>query len=122
MVRIVEGLRKEARRGPPREIPRYDPMAGMLQHLNGLLDLLRNRVAQDSDAVRQVRLSKDRTAYLRLGALRDRNYGYRGAEVTLEPPASEKAAVASLVALEGRKLDPRLLLRRGSVSTSFGKA
>jgi hypothetical protein len=83
----------------------------MLEHLNGLLDLLRNRVAQDSDAVKQVRLSKGRLAYLRLGARRDRRYGYKSAEVTLEPPASEKAAVASLVALEGREMDPRRVRR-----------
>jgi hypothetical protein len=91
--------------------PRYNPMANMLRHLNGLLNLLRNRTARDSDTVRQVQLSKGRIAYLRLGARRDRRYGYKSAEVSVEPPALEKATVAALVALEGRKLDPRRVRR-----------
>jgi hypothetical protein len=77
--------------------------------LEELLDLLEEQTAKEWPFGRRVRLPNDQVIYLNLNTQRDEHCDYRPAEVSIEQPKAQTAAVGTLVALKGHKLRPERL-------------
>jgi len=84
-------------------------MNSIPKDLEELLALLEEHAPKEGSFAARVRLPNDQVIYLNLNAEREEHCEYRPAEVSVEEPKAQTAAVAALVALKGHKLRPERL-------------
>jgi hypothetical protein len=84
-------------------------MDSIPENTEQLLKLLRDTAVRDGDAGRRFRLNNGQLA--RLSFKRERDNEYPHAVVSLDPPPTEQAIIAALVALYGKRVEEKNLRR-----------
>ena len=100
-------------------------MESIPENLQELSRLLEKAVAEDDEGDwKRFRLPNGQLARMSF-SYKDKTglkYGFRSARVTLETPKAEKAIIAALVALEGKKVGPERLRFASILKETLNKA